>query len=866
MAPTPTNLVEVEAFTKTKEIPAGGDTFPVLVRVKAAADWAPRAGVDVVIVLDLREAIQQGQKLERLKEALMVVIGKLGACDRLAVISSVAGEACHLVAPTYMSCRGRWKAITAIQRLVLGADDKRTNVCLEEGVKVLMELEKEEKTSRRKAGCVMFLSDGECSPVIERETFPYPVHTFGLGAFGLGAGHDPEGMKRIADKTGGTYSFVDQDAGDFREAFAPLIAGLTSVAATAIKITLKAHEGVTISYVESGAYEQHVSDGDLSCDIEVTDIYAGEQKNFIVHLKVNHGEGKLVISGADGKEAKLVTVGGEYLVVGGSNKVLPGTDVCVVPPREVPGPEACDIHPEVAVELTRVKLWKFILKMLELSGDCEIPTNDGIQQILDEFKDSVAGSAAAKDILSQLGRDVAAMEIMVIGKTEEHRKSGGLAYMLSWVSCHQWQRATTKGMTSSSVAYRVVLPGGAAARSSTIDRSCSCLGSYRAVLLLPFLLLMRMLYIYSVGGGFRFGLGFGFGSSTAIMPQTWTANGTALDLSAHPHWPIMEQDFQVMIRKTEDVKITSFFNEASVEAMNDQMDRYLYLAIVHATALRRRHAGYAISDAAAVRSAAGAYLQDMVDRMRDVELPSFEDTSPKIMNYEMNRYLYSTIVQSSVVWSHTERFHEDSMVTDVTKKKSIVSKTIDGKTVLVETEEETVSTMDGETMVVVSEEGTIASQTVVVVAENATSSTTVSSTDIVVVAAEMAKATVRITELEQQVVHKTKLEIRVAELEQELVRKTWLEIRVVELEKEMVHKATLEVRVSQVEQQLREEKNTVVSLRNELATQRKSCTERCNVCDTNVKRCGEMVKMWKARVVALGGSVEEEKGQVTLTI
>lgn len=438
--------------------------------------------------------------------------------------------------------------------------------------------------------------------------------------------------------------------------------------------------------------------------------------------------------------------------------------------------------------------------------------------------------------------------------------------MLSWVSCHQWQRATTKGMTSSSVAYRVVLPGGAAARSSTIDRSCSCLGSYRVMLLLPFLLLMRMLYIYSVGGGFRFGLGFGFGSSTAIMPQTWTANGTALDLSAHPHWPIMEQDFQVMIRKTEDVKITSFFNEASVEAMNDQMDRYLYLAIVHATALRRRHAGYAISDAAAVRSAAGAYLQDMVDRMRDVELPSFEDTSPKIMNYEMNRYLYSTIVQSSVVWSHTERFHEDSMVTDVTKKKSIVSKTIDGKTVLVETEEETVSTMDGETMVVVSEEGTIASQTVVVVAENATSSTTVSSTDIVVVAAEMAKATVRITELEQQVVHKTKLEIRVAELEQELVRKTWLEIRVVELEKEMVHKATLEVRVSQVEQQLREEKNTVVSLRNELATQRKSCAERCNVCDTNVKRCGEMVKMWKARVVALGGSVEEEKGQVTLTI
>lgn len=55
--------------------------------------------------------------------------------DRLAVVSLEAGVACRLVRPTYMSCRGRWKATRAVQKLVLG-DDERTNVCLIEGVKV----------------------------------------------------------------------------------------------------------------------------------------------------------------------------------------------------------------------------------------------------------------------------------------------------------------------------------------------------------------------------------------------------------------------------------------------------------------------------------------------------------------------------------------------------------------------------------------------------------------------------------------------------------------------------------------------------------------------------------------------------------
>lgn len=123
--------VEVESFAKTKELPAVGEEFPVLVRVKAASHWAPRASVDVVIVVDLRAAVQDGKKLEHLKEALMVAVGKLGACDRLSVVYFRAGKACRLVEPTYMSCSDRWKATRAIQNLVPG-EGERTDACFKE--------------------------------------------------------------------------------------------------------------------------------------------------------------------------------------------------------------------------------------------------------------------------------------------------------------------------------------------------------------------------------------------------------------------------------------------------------------------------------------------------------------------------------------------------------------------------------------------------------------------------------------------------------------------------------------------------------------------------------------------------------------
>jgi hypothetical protein len=95
--------------------------------------------------------------------------------------------------------------------------------------------------------------------------------------------------------------------------------------------------------------------------------------------------------------------------------------------------------------------------------------------------------------------------------------------------------------------------------------------------------------------------------------------------------------------------------------------------------------------------------------------------------------------------------------------------------------------------------------------------------------------------------------------------RTKLETRVAQLEKELLEKATLVVRVTELTQQLRYKETVEVSLRSELLEQRKSCAEKCTACDADVKACGEKVKMWKARVVELGGALDAEE-EVRVTI
>lgn len=129
--------MKVEAFPRSKEMLRSEkqENFPVLIQVTAppVSGGTARAGVDVVAVLDVSGSME-GERLEHVKEAMEIFIGKLGPDDRLSVVS-FATSVRRLTQLTYMSEQGRAVAKEIVDGLVA---DGSTNMgaALREGAMV----------------------------------------------------------------------------------------------------------------------------------------------------------------------------------------------------------------------------------------------------------------------------------------------------------------------------------------------------------------------------------------------------------------------------------------------------------------------------------------------------------------------------------------------------------------------------------------------------------------------------------------------------------------------------------------------------------------------------------------------------------
>jgi hypothetical protein len=136
--------VKVKGFTRSKAImyrESPGE-FPVLLRV-TVAPWChgwemPRDGVDVVAVLDTG-ANMQGERLELVKQAMMIVTDKLGSDDRLSIVPFRTHNY-RFMDLTYMSGPGRGHAVHKISHIK--ASERGTgHICsaaLQDGFQVYM--------------------------------------------------------------------------------------------------------------------------------------------------------------------------------------------------------------------------------------------------------------------------------------------------------------------------------------------------------------------------------------------------------------------------------------------------------------------------------------------------------------------------------------------------------------------------------------------------------------------------------------------------------------------------------------------------------------------------------------------------------
>ncbi|KAF8780058.1 hypothetical protein HU200_001709 [Digitaria exilis] len=456
----------VKTHTEYSAVARGSslDNFAVLVHVKAPgmidAGDAPRAPLDLVTVLDVSGSMS-GEKLALLKQAMGFVIDNLGPHDRLSVVAFSSGA--HRVTRLLrMSDAGKGQARTAVESLVARGG---TNIAegLRTAAKVL-----DERRHRNAVSSVILLSDGQDNYTMMRQgqgsipnyeslvpasftrtgtgtgDWSSPIHTFGFGN-----DHDAAAMHVVAEATGGTFSYIENEA-VIQDAFAQCIGGLLTVVVQEARIAVACGDpGVRVISVKSGRYQSRVDeeDGRRSATIAVGELYADEERRFLLFLSVPPA--------TDGEEAGttlLIKVSCSYRdAAGGGVNVTTAEDTVVARPEQVGG-AAAERSMEVERERVRVEAAEDIAAA---RAAAERGAHQEAVEILENRQRVVEESGAARagdPTTAALGAELREMRRRV-GSRESYARSGR-AFVLAGMSMHAQQRASMMPVAFSSVARR----------------------------------------------------------------------------------------------------------------------------------------------------------------------------------------------------------------------------------------------------------------------------------------------------------------------------------------------------------------------------------------------------------------------------
>ncbi|CAO2145196.1 unnamed protein product [Urochloa humidicola] len=266
---------------------------------------------------------------------------------------------------------------------------------------------------------------------------------------------------------------------------------------------------------------------------------------------------------------------------------------------------------------------------------------------------AVYKEARSTTLVKHIEKDVAEMT---------RTSSEGRLHMMSWLSCHWWQRATCTTMSHYTESFR-------ACSSKTMMLAEDNGSAPWWMWLVGVLLLVLMVILLG-----RFLYNRRRWPVPAVRP-------TALDVvGKHPQWPTMVSDLDVVLKTAKEDKIISFFKEkgASPRDMNQQIDQYLYMAILYASVLRARYDGTSAFSEEVVRRHAEVYIQSMLTRTKRGALPFLQVSSTEAMTKTMSQYLYSTIVQTEVLVTirppediiivHPEIIERDRKIKDLQKE------------------------------------------------------------------------------------------------------------------------------------------------------------------------------------------------------
>ncbi|OIV91377.1 hypothetical protein TanjilG_01995 [Lupinus angustifolius] len=458
--------MEITTYPEVSAVPGCNtySNFAVLVHLKATAAAAtaaakresfsrnqssltqisqtPRAPVDLVTVLDISGSMA-GTKLALLKRAMGFVIQNLGSNDRLSVIA-FSSTARRLFPLRRLTDSGRQQALQAVNSLVANGG---TNIAegLRKGAKIM-----EDRKEKNPVASVILLSDGQDNYTVngsgnnqpqpnyqlllptsisyhDNSGFQVPVHTFGFGT-----DHDALSMHSISETSGGTFSFIENEA-VLQDAFAQCIGGLLSVTVQELQVEIECiHQDLSLVSLKAGSYPSRVTANGRKGFIDVGDLYADEERDFLVSVTV---------PATSGNETSLIKVKCVYKdPLTKETSTLESEEVKIERP-------AIAVRVETSLEVDRQRNR---LQAAEAMSKARVAAEQGdltgAVSVLENCRKMLSETISAKSqdrLCIALDAELKEMQERLVSR--HVYEASGRAYILSGLSSHSWQRATARG-------------------------------------------------------------------------------------------------------------------------------------------------------------------------------------------------------------------------------------------------------------------------------------------------------------------------------------------------------------------------------------------------------------------------------------
>ncbi|PNY04224.1 zinc finger C3HC4 type (RING finger) protein [Trifolium pratense] len=460
------NKMEITTYPEVSAVPKSDshDNFTVLVHLKApphsktqnsdrsnveSSLETSRAPIDLVTVLDISGSMT-GSKIALLKRAMSFVIQNLSSSDRLSII--VFSSTARRIFPLRrMNDAAQQQALRAVNSLVPnGGTDIAEG--LKKGVRVFVD-----RRWKNPVGGIMLLTDGQdthnicaTAPIGEgyRSLVPNSIHRnnsqglkIPVHAFGFGVDHDADLMNSISEISGGTFSFIEAE-NVIQDAFAQCIGGLLSVVVQDLHVEVRcAQSRLQLSSVKAGSYQSTLTNNARMASIQVGDLYAEEERDFLVTLNVP------VEKSSD--EMSLLIVTCLY-----SDPITKIEGLDVTSEVKIQRPNVV-IDPVVSIEVDRQRNR---LQATEAMAEARVKAERGdfttAISVLERCHRGLSEtiSAQAGDLLCvSLSAELKEMQERMA--TRRVYEESGRAYVLSGLSSHLLQRATARGDSTDSTSF-----------------------------------------------------------------------------------------------------------------------------------------------------------------------------------------------------------------------------------------------------------------------------------------------------------------------------------------------------------------------------------------------------------------------------